>query len=162
MTRSRWRTPLGVALGFLVSQFVWRRTPSAVFPSGDVIGILSSMGLAVPDKVFSAIEWVYAAATPVGPAVALGALVCVLIVGADTLKRGVRFGVLIALLDVTLPLGVMIWHVTRGLSFPFMKWVEKAFLQPVAAITVGMLVGLVVGLIQRLASATRQRAKSSL
>lgn len=162
MTRSKWRTPVGVALGFLVSQIVWARTPSAVFPSGDVIGTLSAMGLTVPDWVFALIERVYAAGTPVGPAVALGALICVLIVGASTIKRGVRYGVLIALLDVTLPLGVMIWHVTRGLSFPLMTWVEKAFIQPVTAITVGMLVGLIVGYIQRLASATRQRAKSSL
>jgi hypothetical protein len=162
MTRNRWRTPSGVALGFLASQIVWAWTPSAVFPKGDVIATVSSIGLTMPDWVYDAIERVYAAATPVGPAVGLGALICILIVGTPNIKQSVRYGVLVALLDVTLPLGILIWHTTRGLSFPLMTWFEKAFIQPVTAVTVAMLVGIVVGYIRKLGSATRKRAASSL
>lgn len=162
MTREKWRTPAGVALGFLVSQVVWTRTPSAVFPSGEVVALLSSVGLTVPDWVYNLIERVFASATPVVPAVAAGALVAVVVAGAATVRRGVHTGITVALLDVLLPIAVMIWHVTHGLSFPLMTWLEKVLIQPLTAICVAAFVAAVAGYVGLLATGVRKRVSSSL
>lgn len=162
MIRGKWRTPLGIAFGVLASMLVKASTPDAMFPSGAVTAFLLSAGLVIPDWVFKLLEYSFTTAAPVGPAVAVGAVVCMLLAGADTVKRGVRLGFLVASLDVGIPLAVMIFIAVRGLQFPVSSWVVKILIQPVTAVIIGMTVGAIAALIQRLVVATRDRASSSL
>jgi hypothetical protein len=163
MTRAKWRTPLGVVLGVIASQVLWRITPSATFPRGPLSQSLVAVGLAIPDWAFNAMEYIFVTAAPVGPAVACGTLLCVLVAGADTTKRGANLGIVVACVDVGIPLAVMIFVVAfRGLSFPWDAWAVKILVQPITAVAVGALVGGAVASIMRLAAATRRRASSSL
>jgi hypothetical protein len=163
MTRAKWRTPLGVALGLVASQVLWRWTPSATFPRAPISQSLMAIGLGIPDSVFNVIDFIFVTAAPVGPAVTLGALLCVLVAGAGTIKRGMNLGILVACLDVAIPLAVMIFVVSfRGLTFPWETWAVKALIQPITAVIVGALVGAATASLERLAVATRRRASSSL
>jgi hypothetical protein len=163
MTRAKWRTPLGVAFGVIASQVLWRFTPSATFPRGPISQSLVAVGLSIPDWAFNTMEYIFVTAAPVGPAVACGTLLCVLIDGVGTVKRGVRLGILIACVDVGIPLAVLLFLVAfRGLSFPWDAWAVKVLIQPIAAVAVGALVGGAVASMMRLVVATRRRASSSL
>jgi hypothetical protein len=162
MTRGKWRLPLGVVLGVALSELLYGRTPSATFPRGDIVASLSSLGLVIPDWVWNAFDYVFITATPVGPAVAGGAMLCIVVAGADSVKQAVRLGIIVACLDVAIPLAVMIFVAFRGLSFPLSTWAVKAFIQPIAAVVVGAFAGVIIGNIQRFIRATRRRATSSL
>jgi hypothetical protein len=154
---------LGVALGVIASEVLWRLTPSATFPRGLISQSLLAIGIGVPDWVFNVMDYIFVTAAPVGPAVACGAALCVLIAGPGTVKRGVKLGIVVACLDVGIPLAVMIFVVSfRGLSFPWDAWAVKALVQPITAVAVGALVGAAVASMQRLVIAVHRRASSSL
>jgi hypothetical protein len=154
---------LGVALGVIASQVLWRLTPSATFPRGPISQSLVAVGLSIPDWAFNAMDYMFVTAAPVGPAVACGALLCVLIDGVGTIKRGVKLGILVACLDVGIPLAVLLFLVAfRGLSFPWDAWAVKVLIQPITAVVVGALTGAAVASMQRLVVATHRRASSSL
>jgi hypothetical protein len=163
MTRAKWRTPLGVALGVIASEVLWLITPSATFPRAPIGQSLMAVGLGIPDWAFNVMEYIFVTAAPVGPAVACGALLCVLVAGAGTIRRGVNLGIVVACVDVGIPLAVMIFVVAfRGLSFPWDAWAVKVLIQPITAVVVGALVGGAVASTLRLAAATHRRASSSL
>lgn len=163
MIRRSWRTVLGVMLGVLVSIFIRDLTPSITFPREYVTSFLLGIGFVLPSQVFDSIDFVMLALKPIFLPVLAGAALCVLIAGVNQVKAGLRLGFIVASLVVGLPLLALIFFIfVRGLSFPLLTWFVRVFIQPVAAVSAGMLAGVIAVWLRNLAATTRRRASSSL
>jgi hypothetical protein len=163
MIRKSRRTLVGVMLGVLVSIFIRDLPPGITFPRGPVTSVLLAVGFVIPDAVYDGIDWVFLVIKPVFIPVMVGAALCVIIAGADTIKRGMHLGFIVASFVVGLPLAALIvLAFVRGLSYPLVTWMVRIFIQPVACVASGMLAGIVIVLLSRLGGLARRRASTTL
>jgi hypothetical protein len=102
MIRAKWRTPLGVALGAIASEVLWRLTPSATFRAVPISQSLVAAGLGIPDWAFNAMETLHHRNAcrlrwRVGRC-------CAAHRWHDTIRRGMNLGIIVACVDVGIPL----------------------------------------------------------
>jgi hypothetical protein len=163
MIRRSWRTLLGVTLGVLTSVVLRNWAPSVAFPRGFVNALMLGSGFTVPITVFDNIDYVFAVATPVLMPVAVGVLLCIAVAGIDIMKRGLKLGVLVASIDVAGLLVILFFiALARGLAFPLITWLVRAFIQPVIAVAVGGLTGAGAAALLHFILRMRRRVSSSL
>lgn len=163
MTRKWWRTLLGVVLGVVAAVLLRNVVPEVTFPRGSVTALLLSIGFVIPDVVYNDVDIVLAATRPVFLPVIAATIVCTVVAGTDTVKRGVWLGILVGNVYVALHVGTIIFLATRGLThYELSDLVLWIFVHPIAAVAAGILAGATMAYVLRVATTVRERASSSL
>jgi hypothetical protein len=158
-----WRPVVGLILGLATAATAAKLVPVTTLPREGITATLVQLGLGDPTKALDVIDWIIVQNWYYLLPILLGAIVTVAIMADSEFKPSIKSGMRMAAISVfPVPFLMIMMALTKGFSYDLFTWAERLIMIPGAAVTMGVLGGVIATYGIRIGLGFKRRTKSIL